>query len=171
MHRSGTSATTRLLSLLGSALPRHLMPPAPNDNARGFWESPRVAELHDEMLAEAGSSWDDFLPMSPGWQESSLAQRTMDKILECLREEFGDARFFVLKDPRICRLVPMWLEILRRFEAIPQFVLTLRNPLEVARSLQARDGFPLSKSLMLWIRHVLDGELHTRGQARHVRRL
>ena len=60
----------------------------------------------------------------------------------------------------------MWLEILRRFEAVPQFIVTLRNPLEVARSLHARDGFPLVKSMMLWLRHVLDAELHTRGQAR-----
>ena len=80
MHRSGTSAVTRMLSLLGSDLPQHLMPAVQNDNARGFWESQRLADLHDEMLAEAGSSGMTFLPMPEGWCESSVAQKYVQKL-------------------------------------------------------------------------------------------
>ena len=53
MHRSGTSAITRVLSLLGADLPQSLMPPAAGDNVRGYWESVEIAALHDELLAAA----------------------------------------------------------------------------------------------------------------------
>jgi hypothetical protein len=42
-------------------------------------------------------------------------------------------------------------------------VLVLRHPLEVARSLQARNGFTLEKGLRLWLRHVLEAERETRA--------
>ena len=38
MHRSGTSALTRIFSLLGADLPKNLMPPSPA-NKTGYWES------------------------------------------------------------------------------------------------------------------------------------
>ena len=38
LHRSGTSATTRVISLLGADLPSKLME-ASTDNICGFWES------------------------------------------------------------------------------------------------------------------------------------
>lgn len=36
MHRSGISALTRIISLLGADLPPNLMPPAADNNAPGF---------------------------------------------------------------------------------------------------------------------------------------
>ena len=42
MHRSGTSALTRVLNLLGVALGDDLMPPGP-DNPLGFWEHQALA--------------------------------------------------------------------------------------------------------------------------------
>lgn len=166
MHRSGTSALTRVLSLLGADLPTRLMPPVENDNARGFWESERVAHLHDEMLSAIDSAWDDFLPIPERWHDTSDLRAQVGRMLDLLGEEFADSTLFVLKDPRICRLLPMWGEILQRFHAAPRHVITLRNPLEVAGSLHARNGFPVQKSLALWLRYVLDAELHSRGQLR-----
>jgi len=166
MHRSGTSALTRVLSLLGGDLPRHLMPPMPGNNDGGFWESRPLADLHDQVLGEAGSSWDDISPLPRQWHLSPRAQGHVARFVRCLDEEFGESAFFVLKDPRICQLVPFWLQIFRQSCVTPYFVLTVRNPLEVAQSLRVRDGFLLSKSLMLWLRHVLEAEFATRGQPR-----
>jgi hypothetical protein len=46
--------------------------------------------------------------------------------------------------------------------------MPLRHPTEAAASLQARDGFPLGKGLLLWLRHVLDAEAASRGLRRSV---
>jgi GT2 family glycosyltransferase len=166
MHRSGTSALTRVLSLLGADLPMRLMPPVANDNPRGFWEPERIARLHDEMLTAVDSSWDDVLPMPEQWHELSALRGRFQQMLDLLQEEFGESGLFVLKDPRICRLIPMWNELLEQFGAEPRHVIMLRNPLEVAGSLHARNGFPVAKSLAIWLRHVLDAEWFTRGQVR-----
>ena len=44
----------------------------------------------------------------------------------------------------------------------PVALFPIRNPLEVAFSLRRRDGFSISKSVALWLRHVLDAEVHSR---------
>src|SRR5690348_156745 len=65
MHRSGTSAMTRTLSLLGAALPKGLMPAAENNNEAGFWEPQPVADLNDEILQALDSEWDDVFAFRP----------------------------------------------------------------------------------------------------------
>ena len=58
MHRSGTSAMTRLLSLAGAALPHKIMRPNAF-NELGYWEPLAVAEFNDEVLRRLDSRWDD----------------------------------------------------------------------------------------------------------------
>ena len=59
MHRSGTSALARVLSLMGAALPKNLMGPGPG-NETGHWEPAQIVQLHDHLLEELGSPWDDW---------------------------------------------------------------------------------------------------------------
>ena len=49
MHRSGTSAMARMLSLAGASLPERLMPPGPA-NPEGHWEPLDVTILNDEIF-------------------------------------------------------------------------------------------------------------------------
>jgi len=59
----------------------------------------------------------------------------------------------VLKDPRIGLLLDLWLPLLAgRFAP----VLVVRDPLEVATSLAARDGSPLSFALAAWELHLVE---------------
>ena len=53
MHRSGTSAATRVLGLLGARLPSQLIP-GDEFNEPGYWEPEGLVHLHDEMLESAG---------------------------------------------------------------------------------------------------------------------
>src|SRR5580704_18526179 len=64
MHRAGTSAITRILNLMGAELPKQLVGALPGNEA-GHWEPERLVLLHDQMLAEAGSSWRDLRPFDP----------------------------------------------------------------------------------------------------------
>ena len=167
MHRSGTSAATRVLSLLGARLPGGMLP-ADQNNESGYWESAAVVELHDEVLASVGSSWDDVSPFPESWFRSQAAKDFQSRVVEILEREYEDSPLFVLKDPRISRFVPFWISVLKGFKAEPSFVITVRNPLEVAASLKSREGFSLSHSLLLWLRHVLEAELQTRQSQRTV---
>lgn len=166
MHRSGTSAITRFLNLLGAALPSNLMPPVEGNNARGFWESLDFQALNDSILDSAGTSWDDWRPVRQDWFSSPEAEAFRARAAELLAAHFSDAGLFVLKDPRICRLLPFWLDALHRFNTDVKAIIPVRNPLEVAASLEARDAFSRPKSLLLWLRHVVDAELGSRHLAR-----
>lgn len=163
MHRCGTSAVTRLLSLLGADLPSRLMPAEPGANELGFWESQEIVDIHDELLAAAGSSWDDVADFPGSWFETDQAEAFRARLLEVLNRDFSSSELFVLKDPRLCRLVPLWRRILEDFGAAPSFVLPLRNPLEVAESLRALHGLAPARSYLLWLGHVLASEGETRG--------
>lgn len=166
MHRSGTSAITRVLGLLGLGLPERLMSPVSENNETGFWESSAIAETHDRLLAEVGSSWDDCLRFPRAFYGSEAARNYSAEMIDILNRDFPSDIDLVIKDPRICRLLPFWIDILDQFGADPFFVLISRHPLEVAASLARRDHFPEARSLHLWLRHTLDMEHDTRGQPR-----
>lgn len=156
MHRSGTSALTRVFSLLGADLPKRLAPALPNNNETGFWESVDLMVEHDALLASAGSFWNDWTEFNPDWYASAEAGKYKKIIGDIVRQDFAESSLFVIKDPRICRFLPFWLELVQELTIKPFIIIPVRNPLEVAQSLKKRDGFPLVKSGLLWLRHVLD---------------
>lgn len=161
MHRSGTSSVAGSLSLLGATAPKTLMAPAP-DNPRGFWESDVVMELNDALLAERGLAWND-------WKSRPSGPPLVDRrIAEAMESEFGEAELMVLKDPRLCRLFPEWHRTLNEAGYQIAVVCPIRPPAEVSASLVARNPLSREHGLRLWMRHVLDAEVASRGIPRHV---
>ncbi len=163
MHRSGTSALTRVMALCGAGLPATLMPPSPDNNETGFWESQALVDLHDEVLAAMGSSWSDVRDLPQAWFESAAAAGFRARLAAVLAAEYGDATLFVVKDPRLCRLVKLWLSVLAAEGIVPRVVVPVRHPLEVAASLQRRDGLDPARAQALWRSHALATERDTRG--------
>jgi hypothetical protein len=146
MHRSGTSVLTHLLSRMGchAGSPESL---APGDaaNARGYWERVDAVALDERILAAAHASWWEVADLDLG----SLADADRRRFAEQARDivaSLDEHRPWVLKDPRLCVVLPLWRPAL----SAPMFVLIHRHPLETARSLQARDGFPLAVGIALW---------------------
>ena len=167
MHRSGTSATTRVLSLLGCDLPKKIMESTQGSrNERGLWESSDITGLNDAILESAGSGWDDWRAFDTSWYASPVAGKFREQAQILLKEEYGDSRLFVLKDPRICRLLEFWIKESEEFGAEVRVVSPIRNPLDVASSLETRDGIAPSTGHLLWLRHMLDAE----AASRHLKR-
>lgn len=165
MHRSGTSALAGVLARLGCALPRKVMP-ANEFNPRGFYESLGAYTLNDALLERGGGSWAHWQPLTLEWMQTEVRARELARGAQMLEQEFGTAARFVLKDPRICRLLPYWRALFDQEGIAPVYVHTHRSPLEVARSLERREGWPLEVGLLLWLRYELEAEAGTRGQAR-----
>jgi hypothetical protein len=165
MHRSGTSAITRVLNLMGAELPKQLVG-AKLGNDAGHWEPERLVLLHDQMLAEAGSSWHDLRPLDLTQFSGDRLTYYRSMIKSIIGDEFGSASVFVLKDPRICRFVGVYKTVLSELGVRMQPIIMIRNPLEVSASLSARDNISTAYGLLLWLRHCLDVEKHTRGMSR-----
>ena len=165
MHRSGTSAVTRVLNLLGCALPRTVSAGA-FDNVSGFWENPAIRDLNDEILESAGTAWYGWEVFDPRWYSTPVADGLRERAQALLENELEAERLFVLKDPRFCRLLPFWIDAAREFGAEPVIVCPIRNPLDVARSLEARDGIDPYVGLLMWLRSVLEAEAASRDVTR-----
>jgi hypothetical protein len=167
MHRSGTSSAAGTLVRLGAAAPKHLM--APNaDNERGFWESQVIVDLNDAILAAGGSDWKDWRKFNLAAVDVVEADALRARAKAALAEEFGDVGLAVVKDPRMCRLMPFWRPVFEEAKWSVRALLPIRSPLEVGWSLNCRDGLSPAYACLLWLRHVLDAEAETRGMARAV---
>jgi hypothetical protein len=166
-HRSGTSAITRTCSLLGAALPRNLMTPQA-DNKFGYWESIDLVAANDDILGAMRSSWDDVRPLNDEWFASDLFGQWVVKLRRVIEAEYAGQNFFVMKDPRLARLLPVLLPTLRAMSIKPHVIIAVRNPLEVARSLRERDKFSEVYGLLLWLSDILSAELYSRQVARAV---
>jgi hypothetical protein len=165
MHRSGTSALTRLLNLHGATLPEALIGPAP-ENQTGHWEPEALVALNDEILAAAGRSWQDPRAFPQTWFNSPEAASFETRLADTLRAEFGDATLSIMKDPRLCLLLPLWRRVLNALKIIPKVVIPLRHPSEIAASLARRQQAPAAKFLLLWLRYMLAAERGSRGLPR-----
>jgi hypothetical protein len=158
MPRSGASVLASVFNLLGAESPQ----------GAELGESPEIVRLHDDLFREGGRSWDDVAPIDPSWFRSELVLSYGERLAALVEQEYASTPLFVVKDPRISRLVPLWLDALERAHVGAGFAIVVRNPLEVAVSLKARDGVGLTRSLLLWLHHVLEAERGTRGQPRVV---
>ena len=163
MHRSGTSAVTRILNLGGAHLgkPHELIVAGP-DNIKGFWERKDVVHLNDRVLDAVGLKWDNASAYNTGLFEStdlSRARRTGFQPVRC-RTDLSRARAralrildrldqrgsWAIKDPRLCLTLPFWRPLLNN----PLCIHVFREPAEVARSLAKRDGLPPPVAVALW---------------------
>src|SRR5262245_16212789 len=168
MHRSGTSAVTRVLNLLGAGLGSRLMAPVAGDNEKGYWENLDVLDINERLLAGIERSWHDVRDMPDGWQESIAASDGYAAIKRFVKEEFATSPLWAVKDPRLCRLAPIWLRALEDCDVQPAVLFVVRHPLEVAASLYVRNGWSRARSMLLWTHHVLEAERATRGCPRTV---
>lgn len=165
MHRSGTSALSGMLSRAGYDAPADLMP-ADAVNPRGYWESKGLFHRNDALLEHLGSRWDQPERLPPGWEDSEAAITWRQGVLRHLETVFAGARAPLIKDPRLCLLLPGWLPWLESGWLRVEMLLTLRHPLEVASSLEKAQNLPSQEGLRLWLQHVLAAERVSRGWPR-----
>jgi hypothetical protein len=165
MHRSGTSALAGALGALGPALP------APGDLVTGRYDNPvhnesrALTDLDDAVLAALGGSWSAPPDLAPGWEHAAAAASLAAGAPAAARRAFPSDGPVLWKDPRLCIVLPLWLSVL------PPPVVTVfmwRDPLAVARSLRARQGFTLSLGLALWDRYTRDALAALAGRSTYV---
>ncbi len=165
MHRSGTSVLARVLNLLGCALPDDLLG-ANQSNPTGHWESLRAIEINDALLRQLGRSWDDPRELPAGWMERTETRVARQQVRAFLDSQFSGKPLWLLKEPRLCRLGPLWLDVAREMGVDARVVVPLRHPSEVAYSLSRRDGIDPARGFLLWWQHLAEAEQASRGRPR-----
>jgi sulfotransferase family protein len=162
MHRSGTSMVAQLLNLCGLDLGPQEQLVGPNEgNPKGHFEHIGFLKIDDAILSHFGGSAADPPLLKPGWENEPSVERIVSEA-RLLLETFQGRSRWGWKDPRTTLLLPFWKKLIPKL----RFVLCVRNPMEVAKSLEARDGMPLQQGIYLWNHYVRAAIRDTQGHPR-----
>ncbi len=166
MHRSGSSAIARGLEALGVGLGDNLMPPADGNNEKGFFEDLDIYELNERLLERAGSAWHRLTPLEAQAFAGPSYSRERREAAQLLADKLSSNETFAFKDPRTAVLLPFWRCVFEDLDLETHYLITVRNPIETAASLEKRDGFPLEKGVLLWAKHMLEAVRATQQEQR-----
>jgi hypothetical protein len=161
MHRSGTSATAGALAAAGFHMGSRLIEGA-EDNPQGYFEHAGVVAVHEALLDALDRAWDDVRALPADWEQGEAAREARGRLQALLAEDLSPRAPWAMKDPRLCRLLPLWAPLLSAGPTAAAALLVLRHPDEVAASLARRDRMPAEVAYLLWLRHVLEAEAGTR---------
>src|SRR3984885_12491719 len=163
MHRSGTSLIARLLNQLGVALgPERLIARPAADNQRGFWEHPVFADINEAILTRLGGRWDHPPSCPDGWDADPRLEDLRDRARAAIAG-FDGVPVWGWKDPPTALVLPFWQSFLP--EPVG-YVICLRSPVDVARSLEARNGIEAPTASRLQLRYVADAVRYSDGRRR-----
>jgi O-antigen biosynthesis protein len=166
MHRSGTSLITRALKVFGVDLGSNLFGPKKGDNDKGFFEDIDINIFDRELERALNRDWHFIGPITTQDVEFLCAEGYLEKALELLLSKTKNTSIFGFKDPRVAKLLPFWKRVFDQSGLDIQYLLTIRNPVSVAKSLSKRDALDPEKSYLLWLAHLIPCLTETSSEER-----
>jgi GT2 family glycosyltransferase len=167
MHRAGASVLAKALAAIGVELGDNLSGPNTN-NSRGFFEDRDIYFLNEQLLSDIGHKWSSVSLINVEDLSSHKHRELFDRATRILRNRTSRFSLWGFKDPRTARLLPFWQQVFENLGLEVTYVISLRDPLSVARSLESRNNFPHSWSQIMWLQHYLASFSHTDGKTRLV---
>ncbi|HMS06646.1 MAG TPA: sulfotransferase domain-containing protein [Burkholderiaceae bacterium] len=153
MHRSGTSAVTRALTVLGVDLGSYLIE-SQEDNPKGFWEDSEMLSFNERLMRAVGMEWDCLRPIRQHEIEQLKCQGFLLEALSLLKRKTQNKIVFGFKDPRFTKMLPFWVSVLPYLGVKIYFLIAKRNPLDVVRSLKKRNEIPHTFGYLMWLEYM-----------------
>ena len=139
MHRSATSLVSGGLDKRGVNMGDNLLP-ADAGNPEGYYENIEFMNLNQRILESAGGNW-----KNPPSRKDILDQKEkFDDVIERVVTKNQDD-LWGWKDPRTTLTIELFLPYLEN----PHFITCFREPEEVGKSLNRRDGMPVERGVEL----------------------
>ncbi len=167
MHRSGTSVVTRGLKVLGVELGAKALELG-DDNKKGFWEDSDFKKLNMEMLEAVNHDWDSIEHITSADVNTLLSKGFLEKATVLIRRKTKDSKVFGLKDPRASILLTFWMVVFERLNLDVNYVIAVRNPRSVVKSLSTRSNMDRTKAYLLWLDYTITALHYTREKRRIV---
>jgi hypothetical protein len=118
------------------------------DNPKGFYEWDKGVKINERILKSMNSSWDDVKPFNAKRYKKNT-EKFKKELMEAIKEDFSGKAYFVIKDPRISVLLPLYTEILESLHVEPLLLIMERSEEEIYLSLKDRNNFSRRKSMAL----------------------
>lgn len=176
--RSGTSLSAGLLAKSGYFMGKNLIP-GRDSNPKGFFESPDINAINEELLAQVipsrpkiignwffrdrprtGQRWVAVVPLKPQFNPTAKTQAKIKNLTS--------RSPYCFKDPRFSYTLPVWRPFLNK----TVFVVVFRNPAQTVNSVlkECRHHdymqdlrLPRAKAFQVWqlmYSHILDVHQH-----------
>jgi hypothetical protein len=146
MHRSGTSLIARLFYEAGADMgnPETFYRPD-RWNPEGYFEQPDIHAINMPLIN--GPWWKfAYFRLPPTETILKRAEKRASQIQETAQVYQGK----VIKETRFCLTLPAWLKYGAQVERI---LICLRDPIQVARSIQKRNRTTLQHGYAMWQLH------------------
>ena len=136
-----------------------------------------MVQLNNRILQALESSWKDVNNLTNDQFTNPRILDFSDEIGNCITNTQSASRQLVIKDPRICRLLPLWLPVLESCFDHVAVLIIVRGIEDVFESLRHRANFTdtapaaiTSKehASALWFRYYLDVFHHCQDVSYHV---
>jgi hypothetical protein len=130
--RSGTSLTTQLLTELGIRFnydPNHLS----SQNPDGMFEDEFIVSVQQRLFSEGRLAVN--LPLPDGWSDPPAVRALAKELEQYVAREFAGTARWGFKDPRTSVFLPLWRKIFDRQHVAPKYVICIREPGSVVKSL------------------------------------
>lgn len=165
MHRCGTSVVAKTLFELGLDLGvSEQFLPANESNPLGYFENQWLSyQVNDVLLEHFSGSWKSPPDFPHDWLEIESVKRLEEDVRQFARANFSGSHWG-WKDPRSSLLLPFWKRVFPQ----TRHIICLRNPLDVAASLQVREDMPISAAIKLWKHYVTSALFETEDSERLV---
>ena len=119
-------------------LGRNLMQPS-FDNPRGFWENQTIVDAHETLLNDFERDWSTATFLDKGWENTSKAKQTVEKLIAILSTEFQTDVPSLVKDPRLTVLHPLWQKVAKKTGRDLNILAIVRSPSSIASSIEKRN--------------------------------
>lgn len=170
--RSGSSLTASIINSLGVHMGAPLNFEEPNErNQKGYWEHLGIQQINNEILSRlgcdfshAGANWAEPPIFPDNWEMNPQLSDLKERAQDIIHRDFAEYDIWGWKDPRTCFTLPFWKTILPTIE----YVILIRNPVDVARSLEKFIDINCSfeRGLYMWLLFMDYAFKHTAGQNR-----
>ena len=109
MHRSGTSAITRGIRVLGADFGDNLQPAVAGINEKGFFEDNDIVALNERLLKTLSIEWHTLRYLDKNEFNDASLNELKEKARILLKEKLtGSGGLLCVKDPRFSILLPFW---------------------------------------------------------------
>ena len=113
--------------------------------------APGPGLINERLARAAGLSSERAGSLAPGWQKTEAAGRAKEDLKTYLSKIREGSAPLVFGDTLLCRVLPLWLEVLEELGLEPKIIHLTRHPWEVARALGRDEGLDLDSGHRLWL--------------------
>lgn len=118
-------------------------------NQEGHFEHLGFFKINDALLRHFGGSWEFPPELKSGWERDASLQELRAEA-RTLLQTFSGKSSWGWKEPRTTILLPFWKSVIPNL----RFVICVRSPLDVAKSLVRRDRLTIERGVVLWNRYM-----------------